>query len=120
MPPLTAQELGKDFNLDQSLRFGHLPAVFQETDPKAFLKSYVHTYLDEEVRQEGLTRNMAAFARFMESASFSQGAVLNGDSGPNRPPNPIQIGHRFRSKSATCSGANRPGIPMQIGHPFEG
>jgi len=37
----------------------------------------VHTYLDEEVRQEGLTRNMAAFARFMESASFSQGAVLN-------------------------------------------
>jgi uncharacterized protein len=77
MPPLTAQELGNDFNLDQSLRFGHLPAVFQEADPKAYLKSYVHTYLDEEVRQEGLTRNMAAFARFMESASFSQGAVLN-------------------------------------------
>jgi predicted AAA+ superfamily ATPase len=77
MPPLTAQELGKDFNLDQSLRFGRLPAVFQEADPKAYLKSYVHTYLDEEVRQEGLTRNMAAFARFMESASFSQGAVLN-------------------------------------------
>jgi predicted AAA+ superfamily ATPase len=77
MPPLTIQELGNDFNLDQSLQFGHLPAVFQEADPKAFLKSYVHTYLDEEVRQEGLTRNMAAFARFMESASFSQGAVLN-------------------------------------------
>jgi predicted AAA+ superfamily ATPase len=77
MPPLTALELGKDFNLDQSLRFGHLPAVFQEADPKAYLKSYVHTYLDEEVRQEGLTRNMTAFARFMESASFSQGAVLN-------------------------------------------
>jgi uncharacterized protein len=77
MPPLTAQELGKDFNLDQSLQFGRLPAVFQEADPKAYLKSYVHTYLDEEVRQEGLTRNMAAFARFMESASFSQGAVLN-------------------------------------------
>ena len=77
MPPLTAQELGNDFNLDQSLRFGRLPAVFQEADPKAYLKSYVHTYLDEEVRQEGLTRNMAAFARFMESASFSQGAVLN-------------------------------------------
>jgi len=77
MPPLTAQELGNDFNLDQSIRFGRLPAVFQEADPKAYLKSYVHTYLDEEVRQEGLTRNMAAFARFMESASFSQGAVLN-------------------------------------------
>jgi len=77
MPPLTALELGQDFNLDQAIRFGHLPAVFQEPDPKAYLKSYVHTYLDEEVRQEGLTRNMAAFARFMESASFSQGGVLN-------------------------------------------
>lgn len=77
MPPLTTLELGNDFNLDQSLRFGHLPAVFQEADPKAYLKSYVHTYLDEEVRQEGLTRNMTAFARFMEAASFSQGAVLN-------------------------------------------
>jgi len=31
--------------------------------PRQGLKSYVHTYLDEEVRQEGLTRNMAAFAR---------------------------------------------------------
>jgi len=28
MPPLTALELGNDFNLDQSIRFGHLPAVF--------------------------------------------------------------------------------------------
>ena len=77
MPPLTALELGQDFNLAQAILFGHLPAVFQEPDPKAYLKSYVHTYLDEEVRQEGLTRNMAAFARFMESASFSQGGVLN-------------------------------------------
>ena len=45
---------------------------------------------------------------------------LDGDSGPNRPPVPFQIGHLFRSKSATDSGANRPGIPMQIGHPCEG
>jgi len=43
-----------------------------------------------------------------------------GDSGPNRPPIPIQIGHPFRSKSAACSDPNRPGIPDQIGHPFEG
>jgi len=43
-----------------------------------------------------------------------------GDSGPNRPPIPIQIGHSFRSKSATCSDPNRPGIPAQIGHPYDG
>jgi hypothetical protein len=33
--------------------------------------------------------------------------------------NPGQIGHRFRTKSATCSGSNRPVIPIQIGHPFK-
>jgi predicted AAA+ superfamily ATPase len=29
------------------------------------------------VRQEGITRNLSAFTRFLESASFSQGQVLN-------------------------------------------
>lgn len=33
--------------------------------------------LREEIQQEGLTRNMAAFARFLEAASFSQGSPLN-------------------------------------------
>ena len=48
------------------------------------------------------------------------GQYQRGDSGPNRPPIPIQIGHSFRSKSATCSDPNRPGIPEQIGHPYAG
>ena len=43
-----------------------------------------------------------------------------GDSAPNRPPIPIQIGHPIRLKSATDSEANRPGIPIQTGHPLEG
>lgn len=42
-----------------------------------FLKSYVKTYLQEEIQQEGLTRNLPAFSRFLEAASFSQGAPLN-------------------------------------------
>jgi predicted AAA+ superfamily ATPase len=37
----------------------------------------VQTYLREEVQQEGLTRNLGAFARFLEAAIFSQGSVLN-------------------------------------------
>ena len=35
------------------------------------------TYLREEVQQEGLARNLGAFARFLEAASFSQGMPLN-------------------------------------------
>ena len=77
MHPLTAAEMGKDFDLGRALRFGLLPAVPSEDDPRRFLDSYVHTYLEQEVKQEGYTRNLAAFARFLEAASFSQGAVLN-------------------------------------------
>ncbi len=42
-----------------------------------FLRAYVQAYLKEEVLQEGLSRNLAAFSRFLEAASFSQGSVLN-------------------------------------------
>lgn len=77
MHPLTARELGNDFDLSFSLQFGHLPAVYGEEAPKKYLESYVTTYLSEEVQQEGLTRNISAFARFLETASFSQGSVVN-------------------------------------------
>lgn len=75
--PLTALELGEDFDLKHSLLYGCLPSVYIENDPRAYLESYVMTYLEEEVKQEGLTRNLSAFSRFLETASFSQGAVLN-------------------------------------------
>ena len=74
---LTAIELAKDFNLAHSLKFGQLPCVYTEKDPQAYLESYVETYLREEIQQEGLTRNLSAFSRFLEAASFSQGSVLN-------------------------------------------
>jgi uncharacterized protein len=77
MHPLTARELGSDFRLAKALSVGGLPATHVEDDPKAFLHSYVTTYLREEIQQEGLTRNLGAFARFLEVASFSQAAVLN-------------------------------------------
>ena len=77
MHPLTAKELGKDFNLEHSLKYGQLPCVYTERDPKKYLESYVKTYLEEEIQQEGLTRNLAGFARFLEAASFSQGSILN-------------------------------------------
>lgn len=75
--PLTAEELKNDFNLKNSLLYGHLPAIFKEPDPKRYLESYVSTYLREEVQQEGLARNLSAFGRFLEAASFSHGQILN-------------------------------------------
>ncbi len=77
MHPLTVGELGADFNLKKSLATGHLPEAYASEHPRAFLASYVQTYLREEVQQEGLTRNLGAFSRFLETISFSQGSALN-------------------------------------------
>ncbi len=78
--PLTALELQKDFQLQKSVRFGHLPYVFSKNSDQAirdYLEAYTQTYLREEVMQEALTRNIGAFSRFLEVASFSQGQVIN-------------------------------------------
>ncbi|OGM24117.1 ATPase [Candidatus Woesebacteria bacterium RIFCSPHIGHO2_02_FULL_38_9] len=75
--PLSAFELGSDFNLERSLSYGQLPSVTNEEDPRKYLESYVKTYLQEEIFQEGLTRNLSAFARFLETVSFSQASILN-------------------------------------------
>jgi predicted AAA+ superfamily ATPase len=75
--PLTVQELGDDFNLTNSLQYGHLPYVFQAQNKTDYLASYIQTYLREEVLQEGLTRSLSSFTRFLEVASFSQAGLVN-------------------------------------------
>lgn len=78
MHPLIIQEIGTElFHLDQVVQFGLLPSVVDHPDPKKYLQSYVQTYVREEVLQEGLTRNIGSFSRFLEVASFSQGQVVN-------------------------------------------
>lgn len=77
MHPLTAQELQEDFNIEHALKFGMLPATYTYDDKKGYLATYVESYLREEVMQEGLTRNISAFSRFLEIASFSQGNTVN-------------------------------------------
>jgi predicted AAA+ superfamily ATPase len=77
MHPLTARELGADFDLRKAVQFGCMPRACTDAAPRDYLKSYVATWLTEEVREEGLARNLGSFARFLEAASFSQGALLN-------------------------------------------
>ena len=75
--PLTAVEAGPDFSLERALVHGQLPSVYTQPDPARYLASYVESYLRQEIIEEGRTRNLAAFSRFLESASFSQAAPLN-------------------------------------------
>ena len=77
MHPVTAIEQEGELDIAKSLYMGNLPARFTEHDPQKFLKDYVQTYIREEVLQEGLTRNIGHFSRFLETASFSQASIIN-------------------------------------------
>lgn len=74
--PLTWSEI-PDFDLNRYLRYGGLPQVYPSLDPAEELDSYVDTYLKEEIRAEGLIRNLPPFSRFLKTAALSNGNVLN-------------------------------------------
>ena len=78
--PLTAVELGADFDIEKALRFGTLPRVCQaESDDvrRDLLDAYARLYLREEIQAEGLVRNLPAFSRFLDVAAQHSGELLN-------------------------------------------
>jgi len=81
--PLVAAEVGPSLEVDDLLRFGGLPAVRSEEAIAArvdLLEAYRDTYLAEEVRSEGLVRNLDGFARFLDVAALMNAQVLNASS----------------------------------------
>ena len=80
MFPLVSAELAFDVDVDRTLRFGSLPAAVTEEDPRDYLRTYAETYLDQEIRAEALTRNLGAFARFLEVAARQNGQAANAAS----------------------------------------
>ena len=78
--PLTISELGPDFRMDQVLEYGSLPRIYdlalQKNTALAidYLRTYVVTYLNEEIKAEALVRNLQGFQNFLEiaAAQFSE------------------------------------------------
>lgn len=92
--PLTASELGRDFDLERALRFGTLPAVWADARSDAdridILEAYAENYLTQEIRQEALVKNLDSFSRFLEVAARMNAQVTNvsgvaRDAGVARP-----------------------------------
>lgn len=77
MGPFLAGELKGNFSLEKALQVGLIPLVWESPDPLEKVRNYVAVYLKEEVQAEGLVRQVGDFARFMEVASFSHGALLS-------------------------------------------
>lgn len=75
--PYMAVELGDAFSLDGALKTGLIPLIVASNDPVNTLTTYIALYIKEEIKQEGLVRDIGAFARFLEAISFSHGRILN-------------------------------------------
>lgn len=74
--PLTWSEM-PEFDLLRALSHGLVPGHYDADRPRRALAGYVDDYLKEEVFDEGLTRNAAAFSRFFDALSFCHGELLN-------------------------------------------
>lgn len=72
--PLTTKELGAHFSIAQVLSYGSLPFITalvaqkKKNIAEEHLRSYVTTYLKEEVKAEALVRRLDSFQRFLEVA----------------------------------------------------
>lgn len=74
---LSAFELREDFDLNRLLTRGYLPSFYLDDDYEHSHQSYVSDYLKEEILAEGLTRSIAIFSRFLETAAFSDSEIIN-------------------------------------------
>lgn len=74
--PLVSAEI-PDFDLMRALNHGLLPRHYEAEEPRRLIEAYIGDYLREEIAAEALTRNVPAFGRFLESAAFSNGEIVN-------------------------------------------
>ncbi|MFH1946036.1 MAG: DUF4143 domain-containing protein, partial [Acidobacteriota bacterium] len=76
MFPLVTRELG-DVDLLRILNQGMIPDHYLQDHYQKSLRGYIRDYLKEEVFDEGLTRNIPAFARFFDAVGYSHGELIN-------------------------------------------
>ena len=78
--PFTSFELGDQFRLEDALMWGTLPKIFglQTTDDRIqYLKSYANTYIQEEVWEAHLIKDLVPYRRFLQVAAQTNGTVIN-------------------------------------------
>lgn len=74
--PLVFSEID-DFNLNKVLSWGSLPRHYLSDKPKKLLSAYIGSYLRDEIAAEAKLRNINVFAKFLESAAFSNAEIVN-------------------------------------------
>ena len=75
MFPLVSAEI-PDFDIMRAVNNGMIPRHYAVSNPTQRLRGYIGVYLNEEIREEALARNLSTFARFLEVAAQCDGEVL--------------------------------------------
>lgn len=65
------------FDLLHAFNTGLIPSHYLNTAPLQALEAYLVDYMTHEIQAEGLTRNLPAFARFLDSLIYSHGELVN-------------------------------------------
>jgi predicted AAA+ superfamily ATPase len=77
MHPFVPEELGEQFDLEEVMRTGSLPIVWDSKAKQETLSAYARLYLKEEIQAEALVRNLPGFARFLPIAALFHGRNIN-------------------------------------------
>jgi predicted AAA+ superfamily ATPase len=75
--PFVSSELGNQFNIQKAIQFGSLPKSFLTLKPQAFLRSYIETYIQQEIIAEAIVKNLGSFSRFLEIAGLQNAQTIN-------------------------------------------
>ncbi len=79
--PLSFCEI-ENFNLLTALQHGLIPNHYLAKPEyiQDYLQAYVEIYLTDEIRNEGLVRNLPGFARFLDVAGLSNAEMINANN----------------------------------------
>lgn len=77
--PFTTVELGEAADLETILQYGTLPGTWGLPDVERVeaLRAYHIAYLQEEIKAEGIARNIGGFARFLDMAAQQSGELIS-------------------------------------------
>lgn len=66
-----------EFDLHRALNNGLLPRHYLSDNSRKLISAYIGSYLRDEIIAEAKIRNISAFTKFLETAAFSNGEMVN-------------------------------------------
>lgn len=74
--PFVSAEI-PDFDMNRALNNGMLPRHYLVADPSKRIQAYIGDYLQQEIVEEAIVRQLNAFTRFLQVAALSNTEIVN-------------------------------------------